>query len=215
MKLKILFLICFSLAVCTQIEAKTESAKKFLVVSGQEQDAIDALPILDGVVIKFKNDSVILKKKEWETKVDKAELKYFDHVEDFRSDLTVRLLSNVDLNFPLDNKLVTLHNEYDGNVPDIQHKTNADGVASFTELPAGFYTLQITDPVDIFKPVTLQGYHLGISSIEEIMLTTSSVEMIPWDGSNQNSIYIDLHGRIIPNPGNGIFICNGKKVIVK
>lgn len=49
--------------------------------------------------------------------------------------------------------------------------------------------------------------HSGTTDVEGIMIDLSEIEGL--------DIYYDLNGRPVENPTNGIYIKNGKKILVK
>ena len=109
----------------------------------------------------------------------------------------------------------SLRNEFDVKFREIIKETNEEGETTFQGIPAGFYTLQVSDPENIFLPVTLSGYHLGLSSIKEISVQESAVNQVVEDEMRLNNQYYDLHGRPVLIPTPGIYIFNGKKIIIK
>lgn len=146
------------------------NSKNVLIFTGENQDTINVFPILDGVVIKFDENSVFIKKSEWQTNLEKSQLTAIDHGKSFRSDLSVTVSTNETLNIPLEGKLVTLHNEYDENLYGIIKKTTQDGETIFKGVPAGFYTLYVSDPENVFETYTLSHFHHGLSSSKELLV---------------------------------------------
>ncbi|MBR5593546.1 MAG: hypothetical protein IKW46_05670 [Bacteroidaceae bacterium] len=43
----------------------------------------------------------------------------------------------------------------------------------------------------------------------------TGIDDVKGENGNWNSIYYDLNGRVVENPTNGIYIKNGKKVLIK
>lgn len=163
-------LVC-GIALIPFSNIKSENiSKNVLLLTGVNQDTINAVPILDGVVIKFENDSVILKKSEWRTTINKEQLEEINHVKSFHSDLSVRVLTNENLSIPLAGKFVTLHNEYDEIIYGIINKTTQEGETLFKEVPAGFYTLYVSDPENVFELYSLNHFHHGLSSSKELLV---------------------------------------------
>ncbi len=58
------------------------------------------------------------------------------------------------------------------------------------------------------------GASILVDDVELIAQSTTAIEVAVED-SNAESLYYDLSGRVVKNPANGIYICNGKKVLVK
>lgn len=146
------------------------SSKNVLVFKGINQETITTAPILDGFVIKFDEDSVFLKMSDWHSAFVKSQLEEIDHVECFRSDLSVTVLTNEILNIPLEDKLVTLHNEYDDEIYGNIKKTTQLGESIFKDVPTGFYSLYITDPDNVFESFSLNHFLHGLSSSKELIV---------------------------------------------
>ena len=58
------------------------------------------------------------------------------------------------------------------------------------------------------------GASILVDDVELVALNTTAVEVTVED-CDAVSVYYDLSGRVVKNPANGIYICNGKKVLVK
>ena len=58
------------------------------------------------------------------------------------------------------------------------------------------------------------GASILVDNVELVAQEATAVEVTVED-SNAESLYYDLSGRVVKNPANGIYICNGKKVLVK
>lgn len=307
MKLKYVILICISFFVLNRIKGQETDTKNFIVFSTYEGTPLEALPILDGTVIKFTGDSVVLKKDDWEDKIHKSELTNFEYLNDFRADMTVRVTTNDSLLYQLEGMIVTLHNEYNDDIFGIVNLTGENGETFFRNIPPGFYSIYIVDPNNNFESDALYGVHHGLPSTNELLakekvispyllhynitasekgfydlwlewesnanltdylyyiylnderigvtsnqwyqisgltpgeyeisvLAVSSygnvsdaprkitvtveeyiseVELLPDDEGEKDSPYFDLLGRVVKNPLPGIYIHNGKKVLVK
>ena len=58
------------------------------------------------------------------------------------------------------------------------------------------------------------GASILVDDVELVAQETTAIEVTVED-SNADSLYYDLSGRVVKNPANGIYISNGKKVLVK
>ena len=59
-----------------------------------------------------------------------------------------------------------------------------------------------------------KGASILVDDVKLVALSTTAIEIVTED-CNAAPLYYDLSGRVVKNPANGIYICNGKKVIVK
>lgn len=128
------------------------SAKEALVVKSEEGNVLEVVPVLDQTVILFDEDNIIFKIGEWQTSLSTSDVDCFSHEETYLSPFEVRVASGDSAPYPLEGKYVTLHNEHSGDLFGVVQLTDTEGKALFKYLPAGFYTVFVNDPDDIFEP---------------------------------------------------------------
>ena len=78
----------------------------------------------------------------------------------------------------------------------------------------GFYKLSSTGTIGINKAYLVYDGAVGARSFFTFEETATGIEMNKIGGNEGNDKVYDLQGRRVANPSNGIYIVNGKKVIM-
>lgn len=298
------FTTALTIALATTIGAgaETPSSRDVVVLKSDNGDIITALPVLDNTVIKFAEDSIRLQKDDWTGSFPISSVRDFDYQGECFSDFRIRLSSNEISSYPFGELFVTLHNENDDEIFGIVQKTDIEGVATFRNVPAGFYTVYVNDVNERYDTFSKKNVHHGfddegilfLKGIGEIYFTIEPAGeelydiCLTWDASSEDDadgynvylneehkgstsynefliaqipmgeyhvtvqdiapdgtpaererrikilisdfkisgteivvddempeIYYNLHGQTVKNPGPGIYIVNGKKVVIR
>lgn len=160
------------LALCLLAVAAdaASQSKEVVILKSAENETLSAAPIAGSPVILFANDSVILKNGPWVTSFPKSDIGSFEHSEELRSPFGVKVVTNDSLRYPLEGKFVTLHNELDDDLFGIIQKSDAEGMATFGNLPAGLYTVYVNDADGRFDPGLIYDVPHGYNEMIEIIL---------------------------------------------
>ena len=204
------FLLCPLL-----VRAQSDSSAQVVVLKTANQEIISAFPILDNTIIKFERDSIEISKDRYRTKMNKENLFIFDLAEEMLVEVKIKILTNNSLQMPIEGLFVTLHNEYDGQLFGYTQVSDNNGIAYFRNIPVGYYTTYVTHPQECFYAPSIATAHYGDNKEISMLIdfgTTKVDEHLPQEGA---STLYNLNGQVVKNATPGIYIQNGKKVIVR
>lgn len=137
--------------------------------------------ISTNTVIKFDKDSVVLSDGRYDFKVSLDEFAGINHNQNIISDFSVKVLCDNERAYPIPGCLVTLQNERTQDYYAITQRTDEEGVAHFTDMPAGIYNAYLSDGgIRMFEFAETRIAHSyrdqGMGEMHEIVLLPSDLE---------------------------------------
>lgn len=163
-------LIFISLLLVIVATGTSASGKDAVVIRGESEEIVHAFPVLDNTVLRFEDDTLIIRKDGWEHRVASHNVARLDHTDEFGSSIRVTVLTNDSVKSPIEGIYVKLHNIYNDEICGEVRTTDENGVALFLNIPTGYYNFFVAQSDPDFEPAIGAFIH-GYEAETEVTLT--------------------------------------------
>lgn len=161
------------------------TAQKVVALRSADSTVVSASPVDLNTVIKFSEDSVFLYNGAWHHQVPVSDVASLTHDEVVCSSFDFLVVADNEWSMPVESIYVTLHGDAFQDYYAVTQMSDGEGVASFGNLPAGFYSAYLTDSQGRFLPVEMEKVVHGFSdaavaAMKEIVVSPYDVKYWVW-----------------------------------